>query len=53
MRESKSVRVNVSIHVPLREQMCVGVLLGRILTHSDCFICKRACCQPASAFVCP
>lgn len=31
--------------------MCVGVLLERILTHNDCFICEAACYQPAS--VCP
>lgn len=31
--------------------MCVGVLLERILTHNDCFICGAACYQPAS--VCP
>lgn len=36
--ESESVHVNVSIRVPLSDQMCVGVLLERIPTHSDCFI---------------
>lgn len=31
--------------------MCVGVLLERILTHNDCFVCEAAGYQPAS--VCP
>lgn len=39
--ESKSAHVNVSIHVPLSEQMCLGMFLERIPTHSDCFIYVR------------